>query len=226
MTSIYREALGADFGRLHPKMQWRFGFSSNDETCQVGTGVMDEIWRGPWWTLPFLLLGSTRRVLFPSRGRQIPFTVLNYAYVDRFGRETVTWARRFHFARRTRSFDATMIYSKRRDTIVDYLGTHQHLVVDLHCWVDDEAAMRISSGEQRFYEGPVAFRFPLIFSGIANVREWWDEDAACFRIEVHVANRLLGPLFGYRGSFTVVERRCTAADVPADVQPLREEPRE
>jgi hypothetical protein len=194
MTSIYREALGADFERLHPKMQWRFGFSSIGETSQVGTGVMDEVWRGPWWTLPFLLFGSTRRVLFPSRGRHVPFTILNYAYVDRFGRETVTWARRFHFPRRTRTFDATMIYSKRRDTIVDYVGTHQHLAVDLHCWVDGEKAMCIRSGEQRFYEGPVAFRFPLIFSGVAKVREWWDEKAACFRIEVHVANKLLRPL--------------------------------
>lgn len=226
MTSIYREALGADFERLHPKMQRRFGFSSTDETCQVGTGVMDEVWRGPWWTLPFLLLGSTRRVLFASRGRHVPFTILNYAYVDRYGRETVTWARRFHFSRRTRAFDATMIRSERRGIIVDYLGTHQHLAVDLHCWVDDEEAMCVRSGEQRFYEGPVAFRFPLIFSGIAQVREWWDEKAACFRIEVHVGNKLLGPLFGYQGSFTVDERPCNAQDIPADVRPLREEHRE
>jgi hypothetical protein len=226
MTSIYRKALGGDFERLHPKMQWRFGFSSIDETCQIGTGVMDEVWRGPWWTLPFLLLGSTRRVLFPSRGTRVPFTIANYAYVDRFGRETVTWSRRFHLARRVRAFDATMIYSKRRDSIVDYLGTHQHLAVDLHCRVDDDGAMCIRSGEQRFYEGPVAFRFPLVFSGVANVREWWDEAAECFRIEVHVAHTVLGPLFGYRGSFTVEERPCGAADIPPDVRPLREEQRE
>jgi Domain of unknown function (DUF4166) len=226
MTSIYRQVLGADFDRLHPRMQWRFGCSSMDETCQIGTGVMDEVWRGPWWTLPFLLLGSVRRVLFSSRGKRVPFTIANYAYIDRFGRETVTWARRFHFPRRTRAFDATMILSKRRDAIVDYLGTHQHLAVDLHCWVDDEGALCIRSGEQRFYEGPVAFRFPLIFSGVADVREWWDEVAACFRIEVHVANELLGPLFGYRGSFTVEEHPCPAGDVPAEVRPIREEHRE
>src|SRR6185295_15692712 len=87
VTSIYRTALGADFDRLHPKMQWRFGFSSIDETCQIGMGVMDEVWRGPWWTLPFLLLGSTRRVLFPSKGREVAFTIANYAYVDSRGRE-------------------------------------------------------------------------------------------------------------------------------------------
>jgi hypothetical protein len=226
LSSIYRDVLGEDFDRLHPKMQWRFGSSSANETCQIGTGVMDEVWRGPWWTLPFLLLGSTRRVLFPSRGRSVPFTIANYAYVDRYGRETVTWSRRFKFRRRVRAFDATMIHSKSRETIVDYLGTHQHLAVDLHCYVDDGGAMCLRSGEQRFYEGPIAFRFPLVFSGIANVREWWDESADCFRIDVHVANKLLGPLFGYRGSFTVVEQRCADADIPVDVRPLREEERE
>lgn len=174
------------------QVQWRFGFSSIDETCQIGTGVMDEVWRGPWWTLPFLLLGSTRRVLFPSRGKHVPFSISNYAYLDRFGRETVTWSRRFHFPPH-REFDATMIFSKRRDTIVDCLGTHQHLAVDLQCWVDDEGAMCIRSGDQRFYERRVAFRFPLVFSGIAGVRERWDEADHCFRIEVNVANKVLGP---------------------------------
>lgn len=226
MSSIYHDVLGDDFDRLQPKMQWRFGSSSADETCQIGTGVMDEVWRGPWWTLPFLLLGSTRRVLFPSRGRSVPFTIANYAYVDRYGRETVTWSRRFTFPRCVRAFDATMIYSKSRNAIVDYLGTHQHLAVDLHCYVDDDGAMCLRSGEQRFYEGPMAFRFPLVFSGIANVREWWDESADCFRIEVHVANKLLGPLFGYAGSFTVVEQRCVDAAIPVDVRPLPEEKRE
>ena len=226
MTSIYRRALGDDFDRLHPKVQWRFGFSSLDETCQIGTGVMDEVWRGPWWTLPFLLLGSTRRVLFPSRGRNVPFTIANHAYVDRFGRETVTWSRRFDFGRRRRAFDATMIHSKQRDAIVDYLGTHQHLAVDIHCSVDDDGAMCIRSGEQRLYEGRVAFRFPLALSGVAEVREWWDEQAQRFGIEVRVTNRLLGPLFGYRGSFTVAERPCTSDQIPADVRPVREERRE
>ncbi len=226
MTSIYRRALGDDFDRLHPKMQWRFGFSSVDETVQIGTGVMDEVWHGPWWTFPFLLIGSTRRVLFPTRGRDVPFTISNYAYIDRFGRETVTWSRRFRFPRRTRTFDATMIHSKERGAIVDYLGTHQHLAVDIHCSVDDDGAMCIRSGEQRFYEGRLAFRFPLLFSGIADVREWWDEEAQRFRIEVRVTNKLLGPLFGYRGSFTVTEHPCAPDAIPADVRPIREEIRE
>lgn len=107
-----------------------------------------------------------------------------------------------------------MILSKSRGVVVDYLGTHQHLAVDIHCEVDDQGAMCIRSGEQRFYEGPIAFRFPLLFSGVAHVREWWDEAAERFHIDVNVSNRVFGPLFGYRGSFTVVERPCSEADIP------------
>ena len=226
MTSIYQELLGADFARLHPQMQWRFGFSSADGVCQIGTGTMDEVWRGRWFTLPFLLLGSTRRVLFPSRGRGVPFTISNYAYVDGFGRETMTWSRRFRMRNKYRAFDATMIHSRRRGMIIDYLGTHQHLAVDIHCSVDADGALCIRTGEQRFYEGPIAFRFPLLFSGVANVREWWDDEAQRFRIDVNVSNRVFGPLFGYRGSFTVAERPCRRDDIPLDVVPLREERRE
>jgi hypothetical protein len=57
-----------------------------------------------------------------------------------------------------------------------------------------------NSGEQRFYEGPIGFRFPLLLSGIADVCEWYDDAASCFRIEVNVHNRRWGPLFGYSGS--------------------------
>jgi hypothetical protein len=225
VRSIYHEVLGDDFDRLHPKMQWRFGFSSADGVCQIGRGVMTEVWRGPFWTLPFLLFGSTRRVLFPSRGRDVPFTIQNYAYVDGLGRETMTWARRFKLRRRYRAFDATMVHSAERGVIVDYLGTHQHLAVDIHCSVDDDGAMCLRSGEQRFYEGPIGFRFPLSCSGVAQVREWWDEGSERFGIDVRVANRVFGPLFGYRGTFTVVERPCAPDDIPLDVRPLREEPR-
>jgi hypothetical protein len=226
VTSIYQEMLGDDFARLHPKIQWRFGFSSADGVCQIGTGVMDEIWRGRAFTLPFLLLGSTRRVLFPSRGRDVPFTISNYAYVDGFGRETVTWSRRFKMRRKYRAFDATMVRSQARGVIVDYLGTHQHLAVDIHCSVDDEGGLCLRTGEQRFYEGRIGFRFPALLTGVATVREWWDESEEKFRIDVRVVNRLFGPLFGYRGSFTVVQRPCSPAEIPLDVRPLREERRE
>ena len=55
MTSIYQQALSPDdFRRLHPEIRRRFGFSSADRVAAIGRGVMEEIWRGAFYTLPFL----------------------------------------------------------------------------------------------------------------------------------------------------------------------------
>jgi hypothetical protein len=164
--------------------------------------------------------------MFPSRGSDVAFTVRNYAYVDSFGRETVTWIREFRLPRRNRRFDAYMVWSEQRGCIVDYLGTHQHLAVDLHLSVDDSGGLRIRSGEQRFYERRAAFRFPMAMSGYADVLESFDDDAGRFRISVAVANPRWGALFGYAGSFDVDWIEVSADDVPHDVKPRREEPRE
>ena len=226
MESIYQRALGADFERLHPRVQRRFGFSSADRIAQVGRGVMEEVWRGPAWTVPFLLLGTWRRIMFPASGRDVPFTIENYAYRDRYGRETVTWNRSFSLGRRARRFDATMIWSEARGRIVDYLGTHQHLAVDIDVAADPTGGLRLRSGAQRFYEGPVAFEFPMLASGYADVLEHWDESSERYRIDVRVSNPRFGDLFGYRGSFELEERPVDPGAVPLDARPRREERRE
>lgn len=225
MASIYQRVLGSDFEKLHPKIQERFGFSSEDRIASIGTGIMDELWRGRFYTVPFLYVGTWRRIMFPEYGNHIPFTIENYAYQDRFGRETVTWVRTFE-GRKQRRFDAYMIYSEQRNRIVDYLGSHQHLAVDLDLSVDERGGMRIRSGAQRFYEGPLGFSFPLFFSGIADVCEWYDDDAEKYRIQVEVTNRTWGRLFGYRGAFDVVWRKTDETGIPYHIKPLREEQRE
>ena len=221
MKSIYEQALGEKFKLLHPRIQERFGFSSRDNLACSGTGTMDELWHGKAYTLPFLYLGSVRRIMFPERGRSVQFTIRNYAYVDEYGRETVTWIRNFA-TRKPRRFDAYMIFSQQRERIVDYLGTHQHLAVDIDLSVDE----RGRSAAQRFYEGWVGFTFPLLFSGIAEVCEWFEEKDGRFHIEVNVANQVWGPLFGYRGSFDIEWQTLNDAQPPADIFPVRCERRE
>ncbi|CAN5771964.1 DUF4166 domain-containing protein [soil metagenome] len=226
MTSIFQRALGADFDRLHPQIQARFGVHSAGGVASIGTGVMDEVRRAKWLTRPFLSFGALRRIMFAETGRAIGFTIENWPYVDRFGREAVTFNRTFELPTRRRRFDATMVYSTQRGRVVDYLGTHQHLVADICVQVDADGGLRLRTGEQRFHEGPVGFRFPLWASGVGDVREWFDERAGRHRIEVAVCNRLVGPLFGYRGSFVARQVPLGPHGAPASVKPVREERRE
>jgi hypothetical protein len=226
MTSIYRQALGADFARLHPMIQRRFGFASGYAVASIGRGVMSEVWRGPLWTLPFLYVGTWRQIMFPERGRDVPFTVENYAFVDRFGRESVSWIRTFETAHARRRFDAYMVYSERRGRVVDYLGSHEHLAVDLDLWVDDEGGLRIRSGAQRFYEHALAFDYPMLLTGVADVHEWYDDATSCYRIDVNVHNQRFGPLFGYRGRFQAEMIPVQPGSVPDRILPVREERRD
>jgi hypothetical protein len=225
MTSIYQEVLGSDFDRLHPRIQERFGFSSADRRASVGRGIMEEVWRGRPWTVPFLYLGTWRAIMFPEVGRDIPFTIENYAFVDDFGRETVTWIRTFRSSR-VRRFDAYMINSPSRGRIVDYLGNHEHLAVDIELRVDERGGLRLRSGAQRFYERRLGFRFPMLFSGVADVHEWYDDAIGRYRIEVEVRNRVFGRLFGYRGSFEVEWLDVAPGAVPSRLRPVRQERRE
>jgi hypothetical protein len=224
MRSIYEQALGDKFKLLHPRIQERFGFSSVDQRASIGTGLMDKVWRGKFFTLPFLYLGSWRRIMFPESGSAVPFKIRNYAYKDPLGRETVTWIRNFE-TRHPRRFDAYMIYSEKRGCIVDYLGTHEHLAVDIHLSVDSRGGLRLLSGAQRFYEGFLNFNFPMIFSGIADVCEWYDDGDQKFHIEVNVHNDVWGPLFGYSGSFQVEWIKFDGR-LPADLEPVRYERKE
>ncbi|WBL19560.1 DUF4166 domain-containing protein [Citricoccus sp. NR2] len=222
---IFRRALGEDFARLHPQLQKRFGVGVASGYSCIGRGTMHRIRRGPWWTVPFLTLGSFRNIMFPESGENVPFRIDNHAYLDGFDRETVTFVRTMDLpSGRSRRFDATMIYSAARGGIVDYLGSHQHLAVDLDLAVTDDGALKLKSSEQRFYEGPVGFRFPLAFSGVAELTERYDDERGVFTIDLEVRNRLLGFLFGYRGEFTCDYPE--AATTPSAVKPRREERRE
>lgn len=202
-------------------MQRRFSVGLNSQEACVGTGVMTSIRRGPWWTVPFLQIGRLRNILIPDTGENVPFVIENYPYRDPLGRETVTFVREYTIGLNRRRFDATMILDRGR--IVDYLGTHQHLAVDLDLRVDERGGLVLTSDAQRFYEGPIGFRFPMLFSGRARLHEYYDNADQQFHVDLEVRNHRFGFLFGYRGAFNC--KWTPATDAPTRLKPLRHEAR-
>jgi hypothetical protein len=223
VTSMFERAMGDDFARLHPMLRKRFGVGLEAGYACVGTGTMARIRRGPWWTVPFLQIGRLRNILVPDQGTDVPFRISNFPYRDALGRETVTFVREYAIRGHERRFDATMI-AGRDGRIVDYLGTHQHLAVDLTLQVEADGSLLLRSDAQRFYEGPLGFRFPMLFSGRAELRERYDDEAGLYRIDLQVRNRVFGFLFGYEGAFTC--EFPAATDAPAHLKPVRTESRE
>ena len=227
MTSIFQLALGQDFQKLHPMLQKRFGVDVDSGYACVGRGVFSEVRRGAWWTIPFLRLGAYRNILFPDQGRDIPFTIENYPFIDGFGRPTVTFVRTLELSlSKRRRFDATMIYSPQRSSIVDYLGTHQHLATDLNLEVMADGSLHLQSTAQRFYEGWVGFTFPAVLTGTADLYEGFDDERGVYTMQMQVRNPVAGFLFGYRGEFTCRFPSLAHAEIPRHLKPLREESRQ
>ncbi len=226
-ASIFQQALGTDFQRLHPKLQQRFGVDPAAGYACVGRGVFAEVRRGAWWTVPFLKFGAFRNILFPEVGTNVPFTIENYPYMDGFGRPTVTFARTLEIRPgRQRRFDATMVFSAARGAVVDYLGTHQHLATDLQLAVLDDGSLHLRTTQLRFYERRVQFIVPRLLSGSADLHEAWDEERQLFTIDLEVSNPVFGFLFGYRGEFRCEFLPVPETGVPQRLLPVREEARD
>ena len=218
-TPILQRALGIEFQRLHPRIQQQYGIDSTTNKAWVGRGVMTEIHHGPWFMVPFLQIGSARKILFTETGTNIPFTVENYAYRDSFNRETLTWKRAFKFPDRERHFDETLIFSEKRSRPIVFAGTHQHLSVDLE-FTAEIGDLVLKTGAQRLFLPMLTLHFPQLLSGVAFVRESYNERQERFEIDVDIRNSIFGTIFGYRGWFHLEMIDCTRDAIPEDAFPV------
>ena len=166
-----------------------------------------------------------RRVMFPETGTDVRFTLANYAYLDHYGRETLTWNRSFDLAT-PRRFDETLIYSDKRGQPIVYAGTHQHLADERLLSVDEDGSFILRTGAQRLYEWRIGIRFPLLFSGTANVRESFNDQLDRYEVSVVISHPIWGRIFGYDGWFRLQWQPCRREDIPSDAMASREECRE
>ncbi|MCM3742580.1 DUF4166 domain-containing protein [Sporosarcina luteola] len=197
--SIYRTVLGENFKRLHPMLQKRYDLA--DGSVFEATGTMKEIKGGPKWLYPLFKIGVKWKLLFPERGKNIPFSIKNTAYLGSNGESQIHWERIFHFGSTKRYFNALMSLDEKRIVIKDYLGEPSLIYSDLAFDVSDDGSLTIHSLNQRLVLGKVELQLPKLFHGLATVTERYDEADAIYRINVIVRNPLIGHVFSYEGEF-------------------------
>ncbi|MFC4410396.1 DUF4166 domain-containing protein [Chungangia koreensis] len=196
--TIYKQALGEDFKRLHIKLQERYELPTG--TKFRASGVMREISGGPKWLSPFFALAVKKKFLFPESGQYIPFTIVNHSFIDEEENLKVHWERTFFFGKKKRYFNALMGLNKE-NLIEDYLGEPALFYSDLICSVEKNRGMKIVSGKQRFMIGKWSLPLPRILQGVVEVFEGYNEDREVFTICVTIRNPLIGRLFFYEGEF-------------------------
>ncbi|MFD2923537.1 DUF4166 domain-containing protein [Halobacillus naozhouensis] len=208
MKSIYQQALGEKFDRLHPELQKKFGLTSDQKLMVLGQGRMTEIRGTPLILRPFLSIGSKDHLIFAERGKEVPFTLENYAYVDERGRESISYIRRFFFPYAIRGFDAVMSFDNEKQSLIDDLGKSGCLSTQMDLDVTREGGLLMHSREMR-----VADKFS--FNGPrTSLYEHYDEKQKAFRVHVHVDHPLLGTLLMYEGLVHTEFLPITANHIP------------
>ncbi|TCN25166.1 DUF4166 domain-containing protein [Mesobacillus foraminis] len=198
--SIYRELLGEDFQRLHPKLQQRYTFPEGKPF--LGSGTMTRIENGGFWLKPFLAFATRWKFLFPEVGVDVPFTIKNTSRMLPSGETEIYWERTFYFKRRARHFNAFMTMDAERGVVKDYLGEPSLFYSDLKFEVTSDGRMRIRSGSQRVIIGKFESTVPRLLEGVVTVEEGYDDTREVYTIHVDIRNRLAGRLMSYQGEFT------------------------
>lgn len=217
MNSVFERALGSAYAELHPAIQERYALTSTDNKRCVGQGQMRSIRRNRL-ALPVLWAGTSRNLLFPETGTDVPFQVRTVPF-DENGVESVAYIRWFDVGP-GRRFDAYMRYDEARDCIVDALGTHRRLRTELRLTATPTGALQIETGNQWFVSGHRSITIPRPLRADVNVTERHDDDRDRFEIAVEISNPLVGFVFGYDGWFTVEYedfQGLRSDDAPANV---------
>jgi hypothetical protein len=198
--SIFKKVMGDDFNQLHPMLQKRYDLPVG--AVFRASGVMKEIRGGPKWMYPIFRAGVRWKLLFPERGKNIPFRITNTAFVGDNGESQVHWKRIFQFNKKRRYFNALMSFDAKRLVVRDYLGEPRLLYSDLDFQVAATGSLTITSLGQRLVLGKIKIPLPRIFQGLATVTESFDDERELYRIHVTVLNPLIGLVFSYEGEFS------------------------
>lgn len=215
--SVSELILGDEIAQLHPQLRRYFGPIPAGHEGR-GRGVYS--WAGPRHRVlrPVFAWLAWRRILFPERGRDVPFTVVN----TRSGAGALSARREFEFPRVTRIMEDTMCVVRGKggaSRLVDRLGRRRGLEVDLELDVH-EGGVRMRStrlgvrlnvpvlrkhGRARGREAvlrPRTLRVPLprIVTMTLDERAHPSEDGRQ-RVDVRLRAPLLGDVFRYVGDF-------------------------
>jgi hypothetical protein len=203
VTGVYEYALGDAAADLHPKVRDRYALGPDDGYATVGSGRMD-ITRGTL-AVPALYAMTTRDMLFPESGEDVPFTVTTVGFRDEAGREALTTRRKFDFEGTSRRFDSTTVWDPGSERLFDFLGRGGLVVSELHPRVED-GALVVEGGRQWARVGGRYIPIPGPLAVDVEVRDRYDEADEQFHVTATVESPLTGHILGYRGAFTQEQR--------------------
>ncbi len=206
LASPFSPIMAVRGAALPPAFREQFLLSPEAPYRLVLAGCMDRVWHRPRWLWPLFRALAWTDTLFAETGEDVPATMTIAAGRDRDGGPYQTWRRTFSF-RTPRRFNATLSYDRRLGAVVEWLGAAKRVAVVWELRFPTPLTLEIVTAGWALRLGRRLVRLPRPL-GVA-VRAAERDDAGrddLIHIDLTVAHPLLGPLFGYAGTFQLRRR--------------------
>jgi hypothetical protein len=160
---------------------------------------MRRVWHRHHWLKPFFALLAWADIFFPETGNHIPASM-----VIAQAPNGVAWRRTFWFPR-VRRFNALM--TAEADAVLERVGPGGVLEIPWAVRLLQPDLIEITTRRLMFHVGPVRIPVPAPMQVVVRVVERAIDDGV--QVDLLLRHRLLGPIFGYDGSFRV-QRECSS----------------
>ncbi len=165
------------------------------------TGTLERVWQRPAWLLPFFWALEWSHVLFAATGEDVPATLRVSAVRDADGVVRHVWRRTMAFSR-PRRFDAVLEYDVTRRRVVERVGIAGFLEVVWNIQLASPRAIAIRTEGMALRVGRWTLPLPRLLCVEVRATEEADPDRDdTVRLDLWMTHPLLGPVFGYRGTF-------------------------
>lgn len=188
--SPFIEALGSDFGRLAPAVRGHLGQPAGRSLL---SGSVRRAWRrgGPlgWF------LARALRLDFGAIAPASAFEVRN----ELLAGNAMLWRRTLRTGRATVDAFGVVRWDARHRALVDSLGKHEAIEVELVPAVEGDA-LALASRRQWLRVLGLRIRLPRALFGSARVREW-EEPLGRIALSLTLSHAWLGEYAGYEAAF-------------------------
>ncbi len=153
------------------------------------------VWHRPRWLAPLFWLLNKLRLFVAQTGRDVRTTVVITATRDAAGAPPAR-------------FNTATVYDAQRDQLVDLTGPGDRLHMASRAQFEPPATLRTTSDAFALQFGARVVWLPraigrLLFGDARFVQRADDGDPQIVHVELVMTHPLLGPLFGYNGTFRV-----------------------
>lgn len=132
----------------------------------------------------------------------------------------------FYFSNEEQRFDGTALYSTQKKRIVAYLGLDHRMFFEMGLGVEENGAIRFTSGRQFIFILGLQIPVPWFARGDIELLEWYDDEKQRFGLDLNVKSKLFGPLFGFNGWFDAEYVDFKSGILPEKFRPIRLESNE